>query len=105
MENKQISEGTTATLSMAFFDPDGDAVVPATLRYRIDCVQNRQQIRDWTSLTPAAQVDVELTEDDNDNVTSRASEIHEVTVEATYGASGQITSCYRYTVKNLPFLQ
>ncbi len=75
------------------------------MEYRVDCADNRQQLRDWTTVAADSPLDIQLTPDDNESViTTKAVEVHEVTVRAEYGGTQQITGKYRYEVENLRFM-
>lgn len=104
MSKESVNEGTSSTIRATFRDQDGVLSAPTTAQYRIHCQQNKQEIRAWTALVPAAEIDIDLLPADNACVTSRVSEQHEVTVRATYGGGQQVTGRYVYDVKNLRFL-
>jgi hypothetical protein len=102
----RVNEGVSAILGVTFKDHDGQLQPPLTIRYRVDCVDNKQELRDWTVVvSPASEIEIELTPSDNAIVfVSRGVERHVVTVEATYSGDGQIAEEYEYEVKNLRFL-
>jgi len=103
-----VNEKTTSKITIAFTDPDGAAAVPNSARYRVDCLTNDQEVRDWTDIeSPGASATITLNETDNTIINTAQSETsgyHEsrlVTVEATYGTGDLCTSEYEYYVKSL----
>ena len=103
---KPINERTTAYLQAAFKDAIGELAVPTAVQYRVDCKTTGQSVRGMTSITPASQVEIVLTADDNAmRIPANASEIRCVTVVASYGGStDQVTAEFEYSITNLSFL-
>lgn len=105
MRMKRVNEGSSALLTVGFFDADDTPAVPQSVEYRIDCVETGEQIRDWVSLSPAPEISISLTAEDNASMqTGRSVEQHEVTVRAGYGSAQYLTDRYKYEVANLRFL-
>lgn len=106
MDYKRIKENTTAILSLVFKNDQGELEAPQSIQYRVDCVENREQLRDWTVVTPSlAEVEIELTPEDNACVhTHRGVERHVVTVKADYNGDQQLNNECIYEVQNLRFL-
>lgn len=106
MTLKRVKEGTTAVVTVNLYDDEGILANPSTLEYRIDCVESREQIRDWTSVpSPSSPDEVTLTPEDNAcMMPERDIEKHEITFRATYDGGTEVTSRYVYEVANLRFL-
>lgn len=106
---KVINEQNSQSLVFNLEDEDGEPAVPERFEYRIDCLEGGEAIRDWTNVTPAAEIVVPLTSQDNAMVNAdREWETHVVTVRANYAGSGDpdyLTEEVRYRVKNLAFLE
>lgn len=101
----RVNEGSSARLTMRFYGDDGELATPSGVQYRIDVKDTGEQIRDWSSLTPASEIEVLLTDEDNDTfLPAQALERHEVTVRAVYDVTEQITGKFVYEVLNLRFL-
>lgn len=105
MTMKRVDEGSDATLVLTFYDAAGVLTTPSSIEYRVDCLDNRMQLRDWTSVPPNSQVDVDLTPEDNESVmVAKSIEVHEVTVRAEHSGIRIITGRFQYEVQNLRFL-
>ena len=77
----EVQEDSSFTATVYFRDGDA-STVPTTARYRIDCHTTGKKLRDWTDLTPAASIEITITPDDNDIVSSsRREERRQITVE------------------------
>lgn len=100
-----VNEGSTAILTVDFFDKDGNTAAPDTAQYRIDDVATGSSIRANTSIVASSSsVDVTLTAADNAMVTNSSdTEIHRVTVTASV-AGQPVQNEYDYSVKNLEFV-
>lgn len=101
-----VNEGTGAKLTVAFYDENGDAEVPDSVEYRVDSLEPRTAIRDWTTLSPAESIEITLTSEDNEVQNRRKQhETHVVTVRAGYaGGTEYANDAYEYKVKNLQFI-
>ena len=98
----QVNEGTTAYLVVDFLDKAGAPSVPSAITYRIDCRATGTQVRGDTSLTPAAEVEIELTPSDTDIIgVGNDTEVKRVTIKATFGLGGAANSEFDYEVVNL----
>lgn len=97
-----VNEESAFTIRARFFDPDDVAVTPQTARYRLKDVTNCRVVIDWTELTPAAFIDIEIDAQDN-QIYSRcnASEERVLSVQANYGQSNQFADEKRYVIQNL----
>ena len=101
-----VNERTTLRLTVAFFDEDDVAVVPASANYRVDDVPSGTSIVASTVIAAlAVTVPVTITEEQNRIITeAHLYETRRVTVDFRYGAGGakRGTNEYIYRVKNLP---
>jgi len=102
MTTDTVNEGTTAYLTATFRDKAGTLALPDAVSYRIDCMANRQEIRDDTSATPGTSVEITLTPADNAIIdATKSRELRRVTVTGTYGESDAVVEQYDYWVRNL----
>ena len=88
-------------------DVDGKAVIPTTAEYRIDDCRSGKQLVDWTALTPAAVMTINIPGSVNAIIdsTRNTPEIKTVTVRIDNGLTGQNFSQYTYGVQDLGFAQ
>jgi hypothetical protein len=99
-----VNESSAITVRARFFNETGDLVSPTTARYLIRDISNDRLVRDWTSLSPAATVDIQITATDNDLQASRRKRKFEkrvVTVQADAGTPTQRTDEIEYWVRDL----
>jgi hypothetical protein len=102
MRVRKYNEGQSATVNIVFQDDDNVATTPTTLRYRIDCLTNRRQVRDWTTLTPASSVSIPITPSDNAILNTRNDvERRQMVIQTEYGTNDQAVEYSEWTVKNL----
>jgi hypothetical protein len=101
---KEVNEKSTRDIGVTFRDKNGALTVPSAISYRLDDVDSGTSIRGPTSVTPASSIEITLTSADNAMVdATKRSEIHELTVTATFGASGQSVFSFDFKVRNLRF--
>ena len=60
----QFSEGASM-VATAYFREGDTAETPTTASYRIDCLTSGVEIKDWTSLTPAESIAIDITATEN----------------------------------------
>ena len=78
------------------------ASTPTTIRYRIDCLKTNAVIRDWTSVSSAANVTISITASDNQiQDDSNRLERKQIIVQADNGLSTQVNGKAVYRIKNL----
>jgi hypothetical protein len=71
--------GSACFVNAAFFDTTNAPLIPTTLQYQIIDVASGTQILNWTTVTPAASVQVVVSSTQNAMISnSRSSETHEV---------------------------
>lgn len=104
MARAQIHEDSAYRKTMRVKDSAGATVVPTTLRYRVDCVTTQTAVLEWTTLTPAASVTINVAAALNSIVNEANSvETKRITVQADYGTSGQVVGLHEYDVLNSDF--
>jgi hypothetical protein len=100
-----VNESSAMTVRARFFNETGDLVSPTTARYLIRDISNDREVRAWTSLSPAATIDIAITASDNDIYEHTGSrkrfERRVVTVQADEGTPTQRTDEIEYWVRNL----
>ena len=80
----------------------GAAEAPTTARYRIDDISTDQVIRDWTTLSVAASINITITAGDNAiKDQSRRREKRQITVESDFGTDTATRDCLTYFVENI----
>ena len=78
------------------------ASIPTTIRYRIDCLKTRTKIRDWTSVSAAANVTITITASDNEIIDdSNRLERKQIIVQADNGLSTQVNGKAFWKIENL----
>jgi hypothetical protein len=100
----EVTEGTTAYLTVTFYDKNGVPSSPSSLSYRIDDVTGETPtvVRADTAIGAADSVEITLTPADNAILAAaNAEERRLVTVTATYGADDALQADYEYRVRNL----
>lgn len=96
------NEGQSFTATFKFFDSDWVASSPTTVRYRIDDVTNGSTVRDWTVVTPAAVLNIEVTPSDNDiSDTGNKSERKQMVVQTNYGTDTQSVQTIDWYITNV----
>lgn len=97
------NERTTVVIGLAFSDEEGVAVTPSSGTWRVDDLTSGTELVATTAFVPAAAThDLVLSEEVNRILdVTRATETRLVTIVAVYSGTRQVTSEYRYQVKNL----
>lgn len=100
-----VNESSTLTVQVRFYNQFNDLAAPNAARYLIRDVSNDRIVRDWTSVTPAATVDIEIAASDNDiyehTPDSRRFEKRVLTMQANPGEITQHVNEMEYWVRNL----
>ncbi len=99
-------EAEPGALTLSFYDNDGQAVIPTTMAYRIDCDTNDgQEVRDWTAVpSPAAVSTIDITADDTAIISDcNKEETKRLTIIIDSGLDAQFTDEAVYIVKNLRY--
>lgn len=100
-----INENSSAYLTLRLKDKNGNAAVPSTIQYRVDCLTTGTAVRAWTYASTASIVEIQL--DSSDTAIQNDAfkyETKRVTVKANYGGNDDATEEYDFLVKNLAYL-
>lgn len=102
---RYVNEASGFTLRARFFDTANDATTPESVRYSNRDLSNDRTVRDWTSVTPGAEIDIEVIASDNlcftNNRRPKRSERRVITVQANAGLPSQRTAEIEYWIRNL----
>ncbi len=98
-----VNERVTLLQPISTRDTAGTLVVPDSIRYRIQDVESRIDIKPWTDLSLSSQQDIEVTPEENRIITdTNAYEERVITVEFWYYSNTRSGKDeLRYKVKNL----
>lgn len=100
-----VNESSTLTVRTQFYNQANDPTAPVTARYLIRDVSNDRVVRDWTSIAPAASVEIQIAASDNDiyehTPRQRRFEKRVLTVQANAGDITQYVDEFEYWVRNL----
>lgn len=100
-----VNESSAMTVRARFFNETGDLVTPTTARYLIRDISNDREVRAWTTLSPAATIDIPITASDNDlyehSRSRKRFERRVVTVQADEGTATQRTDEIEYYIRDL----
>ena len=99
----KFNEGSAFT-SVAYFRERSTSLAsaPSVAKYRIDCLSTARTLQDWTSLTPAASINIPITATHNAiQDSSNEWETKQLTVASEPGASTQFRDTATWTVTNL----
>jgi len=55
-----LNEGSRCFVKAKFYDKNEAPQIASSLQYRVDCETTQTAILDWTTLTPAAVVEVQI---------------------------------------------
>lgn len=98
-----IEEASADTVLAEFADSGNGPTVPASARYLIRDVTNDRLVRDWTDLTPAAAIEIQVTPTDNtmhETGTRKKFEERVILVEVNTGLDSQRSREITYYVRN-----
>lgn len=99
---KEYNEGQSFTATFKFFDSGYVPSSPTTARYRVDCLTTGNEIRGWTTVTPAQTLNISVSPEDNRIVSSaNPFERRQLVVQSNYGTSTQSVQTSDWLVKNL----
>jgi len=101
-----VNEKSDHTFTVSFTDAAGDAMTPASVRYRIDDETSRKQLIDWTGVpSPSPEMEIAIAGAHHTMINTAARYERKVfTVEATDGAGRKELTQLTYRVKNLDFV-
>lgn len=93
-----LNEGSRCFVKAKFTDKSGAAQIPSSLSYRVDCETTNTEILDWTAVTPAQTVEVQIDANLN-SIVNRNNPIERKTVTFLANAdppSGAFTSTFEF---------
>jgi hypothetical protein len=96
----RIHEGEALRLTVRPLSANLAATTPTSMRYRIDDLDQRSAVLDWTSLTPGPSVDIVLTSALNAIRNYRPVERRQVVIEAS-DSDGPMRRTYEYEIADL----
>ena len=64
MEISPKGEGSSFTVKCGFLNYLDQATTMLSVKYRVDCLTTKQTVRDWTSITPAAEMEIPIAPED-----------------------------------------
>lgn len=98
-----INEGSALFLTFSFTDENDNAIIPATIKWRVDDKSNSTEILAWAAVaTPAASVNVSVPGLSNEISDETCTyEKREVTVMIDEGLDTQAVAGKEYKIKNL----
>lgn len=98
----EVTEKSTAYLTVNFFDKNEVAAAPSGITYRVDCEDTGAELVPDTAGAPGTTLEITIPSTANAiQDPAHAFETKLVTVTATYGVGDQLTGYYRYRVRNL----
>jgi hypothetical protein len=98
----RIRDSSALTVIARFRDRATDAdVIPTSVQYRIDCLNNCVEVKDWTAVSAAEEVSIATTPDDNECITRHEVQRNMLTVAADFGLATQFVDCIEYSIDNL----
>lgn len=106
MSHDVVNEKSRCVIRARFYDENDANVAPLTARYLLKDVSNDRTVIDWTVITAAASLDIEITAANNAIYdTCRDSEERVLSVQANYDATNQFTDEFYYVIRNLKGFQ
>lgn len=89
-----------------FFGRANEQSTPASIRYRIKDVTNDRIVTDWTAVTPAHSIDIEISAQENaiyqdGSRPFQRFETRVLVVQANYDTETQCSNEIQYMIKNL----
>lgn len=103
LAKRSIQEQSTLVIGARFRNRASVAdAVPTNVKYRIDDLATGSQLLDWTSVTPAASVNITITALQNAiRNDANSIETKQLTVASDYGLSTQYIDRTTWDVRNL----
>lgn len=99
----QVSAGSAVPVTVSFRDrATGTASTPSSIRYRVDCLTNKRNVINWTSVSASSSVDILIPGTSNGTI-DRGLELEQrqITIEADTGLNSQAKAAHRWGVKNI----
>jgi hypothetical protein len=63
--DKTVNEESSAFLTVSFYDKDDVLTTPSSVQYHLHCLTNNVEVRTWTALSPASEIEIGLDANDN----------------------------------------
>jgi hypothetical protein len=106
MTREVVNEASTINVQAKFYNKTNQLSTPTSIRYRIKDVTNDRVVKDWTTLTAASSVEIEITADENaiymdGSRPFQRFEERVLVVQANYDTDTQYAEEIRYLIKNL----
>lgn len=105
LSRNETSENNAFSVTAKFWDDSAEtwtASTPTTVRYRIDNLDDANQVLDWTSASASSSVSITVPYTATDIACqSRYREYLQLTVMANAGLSSQYQDVYKFSVRNL----
>lgn len=103
MARDVVQEASSCTIRVSFYAEDHSEVTPDAVQWRLRDITNRRLLQDWTTISPAASVDIAIDATLNEIYNSRGygDQVHVLSVQANAGQTNQFSDETRYVVKNL----
>ena len=99
---KSVNEEGTLYFTVKFYDVDNALFVPSAVSYRIDCLTTGNEVRAWTTVTPANTVTIAATGDDNQIYNELSTrEVRQMVVKYTDVSTNDQHSQIQWRVDNL----
>lgn len=94
------------TVSAKFYGSANLPSTPTSIRYRIKDVTNDRVVKDWTTVSPAQQIEIAIAAEDNEIYMDgsrpfRRYEERVLVIQANYDTDTQFADEIRYLIKNL----
>ena len=97
-----VNESSTCTFRVRFFDTSDAPATPTTVHYKVYDVSNQRTVRNWTAVSTAEYVDIQIDAADHDIFDdTKKFQKHTLTVQANQGLATQYSDEFAYTIKNL----
>jgi hypothetical protein len=102
MSTKRFNEGTNVVARVNFLDDRGAGSAPSTVHYTLRNVTHNRVVIDWTEVSPAATIEIDIPASFITLVNQGAShEVQELTVVANKDLPTQIPNLTTWRVVNL----
>lgn len=104
MPNDIISERSQIRKRIEVRDADGNLVLPSNVRWKVDCVTNRQAVLGWQTASAAISQVIEIPAGANVIIKdSNWFETKLLTIQVNWGTDQQLNAEYEWDVRNNKF--
>jgi hypothetical protein len=106
MTREVVNEASTMSVEAKFYNKTNQLSTPTSIRYRLKDVTNDRVVTDWTDVTPASSIEIEITAEENavyldGSRPFQRFEERVLVVQANYDTDTQYAEEIRYLIKNL----